>query len=206
MEGNVAGAGISRGEGAGAGARVIREIIRTPAFLEIIKTNMAGLDPEGAGIAVRTLLWEDPELALSLASLTPDVVNYLVEAVLELGRQLNTFPGPLLDAFVDQLSKGVDVDRMREVPLVLGPVMEKVDFPQRAARAAGAVVNAVARTINRAAERNPYFLRDSIAGVDSREVGRAAFAVLRSACLWGFSAMVNIFRSVAGYGMRGDRS
>jgi hypothetical protein len=202
LDANVPG----RGEGAGARARVMREVIRTPAFLEIIQTNMAALDPEGASIAVRTLLWEDPELALSLAGATPEVINYLVEAVLELGRQLNTFPGPLLDAFIDQLSTGVNVDRMREVPVVLGPVMEKVDFQRRAAQAAGSVVNAVARSINRAAARNPYFLRDSISGVDGREVGRAAYAVVRSACLWSFSGIVKVLKSVAGYGMRGDAS
>jgi hypothetical protein len=193
-------------EGAGAGARVIREVIRTPAFLEIIKTNMAELDPESARYAIRTVLWEDPELTLSLASTAPQVVNYLVEAVLELGRQLNHFPGPLLDAFMDQLGTGFDAGRVRELPGVYSPLLEKVDFQRKAARAAGAAVNAVARTINRAAERNPYFLRDAVTGVDGREIGRAVFAVMRSACLWGFSVITRVFKSVAGYGMRGDPS
>lgn len=188
-------------EGARAGARVMREIIRTPAFLEIIKTNMTALDPEGARIAVRTILWEDPELALSLASTVPEVVNYLVEAVLELGRQLNQFPEPLLNAFIDQLVLGVDPEELRQFPAVYGPLMQKIGFQQRATKVFGAAVNAVARAINTTAEKNPYFVRDAVENVDGTEVARAAWAVTRSLLLWGCSAVVRIYKRFAGAGV-----
>ncbi|MHB8896785.1 MAG: hypothetical protein ACYC99_16645 [Candidatus Geothermincolia bacterium] len=187
-----------RGEGARAGARLMREIIRTPAFLEIIKTNMVALDPEGARMAVRTVLWEDPELTLSIASTVPEVINYLVEAVVELGRQLGQFPAPLLDAFLTQLVSGIDTGAMREAPVVYGPLLEKVGFQQKAVTAFGSAMNAVARAINRTAAKNPYFVRDSLEAVDGREVGRAAWAVTRSLALWGFSAAAKVFRRLAG--------
>jgi hypothetical protein len=177
----------SRGQGAGAGTRVMREIIRTPAFLEIIKTNMASIDPDGAKAAVYTMLWEDPELTLSLASTAPEVINCLVEAILELGRQLNQFPAPLLDAFLDQLMGGVDVESLRELPATYAPLMEKVEFQRRATAAFGAGINAVASWINRANAKNPYFVRDSMEAVDGREVARAAWAVTKSVALWCFS-------------------
>lgn len=183
-------------EGPRAGARVMREIMRTPAFLELIKTNMVALDPEGARMAVRTILWEDPELTLSLASTVPDVVSYLVEAVLELGRQLNQFPAPLLDAFIDQLASGVDAQAFREIPGVYGPLMEKVGFPEKATRMFGSAVNAVARAINRSAEKNPYFVRDSMEAVDGREVARAAFSVTRSLALWALSALSKVIKKL----------
>jgi len=194
------GSGYEGADGgqAGAGARVIREIMRTPAFLEIVKTNMGGWDPEGARLAVRTLLWEDPEFALSLAGIAPELVNYLVEAVLELGRQMNTFPAPLLDAFVDQLTEAVDIDSARQVPEVYGPLLEKVDIQRRLRPAIGAAVNLVSRTINRAAEKNPYFVRDACAAVDGREAVRAAWAVTKSIALWGFSAAAKLFRRFTG--------
>lgn len=188
--------GDDRGEGAMAGARVMREIIRTPAFLEIIKTNMTMLDPEGARMAVRTILWEDPELTLSLAGTAPDVINYLVEAVLELGRQLNQFPAPLLDAFLDQLMTGVNTEGMREVPAVYGPLLEKIDAGQRVRVAAGAIINALARAINRASAGNPYFVRDSMPAIDGKEVGRAAFAVVRSTALWCISGLANLLKRI----------
>jgi hypothetical protein len=179
-------------QGAGAGARVMREIIRTPAFLEIIKTNMASIDPEGARMAVQTMLWEDPELTLSTASVAPEIINSLVEAMLELGRQLNQFPAPLLDAFLDQLTGGVDTDRMREFPAVYGPLLEKVEFQSRATAAFGAAVNAAARAISKAGAKNPYFVRDSMELVDGREVARAAWSVTRSIALWCFSSLKNL--------------
>jgi hypothetical protein len=176
----------------------MREVIRTPAFLEIIKTNMVALDPEGARLAVRTVLWEDPELTLSLAGTAPEAINYLVEAVLELGRQLEQFPAPLLDAFLDQLIGGIDTGSLREVPAVYGPLMEKMGFPQRAASALSAAVNALARAINRTAAQNPQFLRDSMEAVDGGEVARAAWAIARSMALWGFSAAKELFKRLAG--------
>ena len=69
----------------GAGARVLREVIRTPAFLEIIKTNITGFEPEDARALVRTFLREDANLSLSLIGTSPVVINYIVEAILEMG-------------------------------------------------------------------------------------------------------------------------
>ena len=116
----------SSGERMGAGARVLREIIRTPAFLEIIKANMAEAEPERARALVRTFLWEDADLSLSLMGTAPRAMNYLVEAVLELGRQLATFPPPLLEAFSAQLGEELDSAAVREIPAVYGPVLEKL--------------------------------------------------------------------------------
>jgi hypothetical protein len=203
VEGSAGVGGNDRGEGAMAGARVIREIIRTPAFLEIIKTNMTALDPEGARMAVRTVLWEDPELTLSLAGTAPEIINYLVEAVLELGRQLNQFPAPLLDAFLDQLMNGVNVEGMREVPAAYAPLLDKIDGKQRARVAMGAAINAVARAVNKAAAGNPNFVRDSMPVVDGREVGRAARAVARSTALWCFSGMARLFKKLVAAASRG---
>ena len=181
----------------GAGTRVLREVIRTPAFMSIIKLNLASLDPESARIAVRTMLWEDPELTLSMVALAPDVANYVVEAVLELGRQLDQFPAPLLDAFLDELGQGIDTDKLRELPVVYGRIADKVDAGKRFAVALGAAINAGARMINRAADRNPYFLRDALTEVDGREVARAGLSMLRSACLWGYSAVRKIIARVS---------
>ena len=193
---------IGSEETAGAGVRVLREVMRTPAFMSIIKMNIASLDPESARLAVRTLLREDPELALSLVALAPDMVNYVVEAVLEVGRQLDQFPAPLLEAFLDELASGIDPEKLREVPVVYGRIFEKVDAGRRVAVALGAAINTGARMVNRAAGRNPYFLRDALAEVDGREVAKAGFAVVRSACLWGYTALKKMVGRVAGHNAR----
>lgn len=110
---------------AGAGARVIREIIRTPVFLEIMKANVPALDPDSARQMVGTLLWEDPGLSLGLMGASPAVVDYVIEALLELGRQLNQFPVPLLSEFLSQMSGDIGSGRLQEIPEVYGPLLER---------------------------------------------------------------------------------
>lgn len=177
----------------GAGARVLREIIRTPAFLQIIKVNASDLDPESARVAVRTFLWEDPELSLSMMGTVPEVVNYLVAAVIELGRQVNNFPGGLLEQYVSQMASEIDVAALREVPGTFAPLLETVNFKEAAAATFGTTVNAVAGMVNRAAAHNPYFLRDAVSGVDWREVLRAALAVTRSAARCTVASVSSLF-------------
>ena len=169
----------------GAGARVLREIIRTPAFQEIIRTNISGLDPGDARDMVRAFLREDINLSISLMGMSPVVINYLVEAVLELGRQLAGFPPALLETFVSQMTSEIDSEAMKEIPEVYGPLLEGIlESPERQeafAAALGRLVTSSARFLNRSISRNPYFLRDVLANVDMKEV------------LW---TVVSIFRSI----------
>jgi hypothetical protein len=168
----------------GAGSRVLREIIRTPAFLEIIKLHASGLDPESARELVRAFLWEDVELSLSLVGTVPEMVNYLAAAALELGRQMNNFPGGLLDQYVTQIGSEIDVEVLNEFPGVFGPLLENIRFKETAAMGLGKAVNAGAGFVNRAAASNPHFVRDLCSEVDGREVLRASFAVGRSVMKW----------------------
>jgi len=111
---------------AGVGARVIREIIRTPVFLEMIKAGVHQRDPDSARQMVQTLLWEDASLSLGLMGASPAVMNYMIEALLELGRQLNQFPEPILSEFLSQMSGDVSSERLRELPDVYGPLLERI--------------------------------------------------------------------------------
>ncbi|MHA1570120.1 MAG: hypothetical protein ACTSXZ_11680, partial [Alphaproteobacteria bacterium] len=106
-----------------AGARILREVLRTPAFRDIIKLNLAATKPEAARELVRTLIWEDPNLSLSLAAASPQTINALVEALLELGRQLGRFPPDLTDQYVRQIAAEVDGERLRELPRVWAPLL-----------------------------------------------------------------------------------
>lgn len=110
----------------GAGARVLREVIRTPAFSELIKTNIASVDPECARDTIRTILWEDTGLSLGVLAKSPALVNYAVEAILELGEAFGGFPAPLLEEFLVQLSSEIDGGKFKEIPQVYGPLLETI--------------------------------------------------------------------------------
>jgi hypothetical protein len=175
--------GNSEGQ-AGLGARVLREIIRTPAFLQIIKLHARDFDPESAREVVRTFLWEDADLSLSLVGTLPELVNYLSALVLELGRQMNNFPGGLLDQYVSQAVTEIDLETFKEYPEVFGPLLENMRFGEAAAVAVGKTVNTLADTVTRTAARNPDFMKDILGQVDGRALLRATLAVVRSAVRW----------------------
>ncbi|MBU4175905.1 MAG: hypothetical protein KKB90_11390 [Actinobacteria bacterium] len=111
---------------AGVGARVIREIIRTPVFLEMIKAGADQRNPDAARQMVQTLLWEDASLSLGLMGASPAVMNYIIEALLEIGRQLNEFPDAILSEFLSQMAGDVSSGRLRELPEVYGPLLERI--------------------------------------------------------------------------------
>jgi hypothetical protein len=109
---------------AGAGSRILAEVIKTPAFVELIKTNAFELEPEAAASLVHTLLWQDSAFGLAMAAASPRYVNYLAVAAIELGRSMSAFPAPLLLDFVTQLIDGIDTSKIAEMPEAYGPVFE----------------------------------------------------------------------------------
>jgi len=185
--------GSGRGPQAGAGVRVLREIIRTPAFMDIIRTNARDLDPESAAEAVKVFLWEDVEAAMSLMGSFPQAVNYLVALVLELGRQMDNFPDGLLEQYVRQMAGEIDLQGISQVPGAFGPALATVGFREAAAGALGKAVNAASGMVVKAESQNPDFLRDILGQVDGREVLRAGLAVARSAARWLFSSISRMF-------------
>ncbi len=110
---------------AGTGARVLRELIRTPAFMEIVKTDLASIQPERARELISTLVWSDPNLSLSLIGAIPDLFNYLVECLLALGRELGKFTPELLGVFLNSLGGRIDVGRIRDISRVYGPLLKE---------------------------------------------------------------------------------
>ncbi len=177
----------------GVGARVLKEIIRTPAFLEIIKMNARDFDPESAREIVRTLLWQDVELSLSLVGTVPEIVNYLTAAVLELGKQMNKFPGGLLDQYVTAVITDIDQDTLMEYPEVFGTLLKNVRFKDAAATAIGKTVNTGTSLLIKTIKQNPDFMRDTLSQVDGRQALRAVFAVCRSTVRWAVSGIKNLF-------------
>lgn len=106
----------------GFSERILKEVIATPAMKEIILLLLKDIKPDGAAGLVKTLLWGDPGISMSLFGALPDMLNWLFELLLELGRQLNGLPEPLLKDILGQMGKGIDAERLRE----LGPVYRQL--------------------------------------------------------------------------------
>lgn len=111
---------------AGVSERLLRELIKSPRFKAGLKIFTGNIDPASAGGLVRTLLWEDMETFLGTVSALPSLINYSMSAVHELITQLNTFPTPMLVAFLSQLVEGVDFQIMEDTVAELKGLLEKL--------------------------------------------------------------------------------
>lgn len=110
----------------GLGERILKEIITTPALKEVFLLQIKDIKPETASGVVKTLLWGDPGVSMSLFGALPDAVNWLLEFLLELGRQLNGLPEPLLKDILGRIGAGIDRDRLGEFPEVYGKLLRRI--------------------------------------------------------------------------------
>ena len=104
--------------------RVLREVLRSPFFKEILKLHLTDIDPNTARDAIKVLMWEDVDFALSLFDASPQVLNSVLGAVLELGIQLQNFSPELLRSYVNHMSGEIDTDSFREIPSVYSSLIE----------------------------------------------------------------------------------
>jgi hypothetical protein len=110
----------------GVSERLLKELIKSPKFKSDLKLILGGIDPAAAGGLIRTLLWEDVETFMGTVSALPATINYLVQAGRELMVQLNTFPPPILIAFLSQLVDEVDFAAMEETVGEFKVLLEKL--------------------------------------------------------------------------------
>jgi hypothetical protein len=127
----------------GAPARVLRELMRTPAFRELLKLSLREGPPGSAASLARTLLREDVDLALSVMGSTPLALNRLLEFLLEMAEQLSSFPAPILEDFLRQMAERVDGERASALSAALGEVLDSILWgnPQAVLRLKAALVD-----------------------------------------------------------------
>lgn len=142
------GEGPARAETRGMSERVLTEVIKTPALKELMILLMKDIDPDTAPGLVRTALWGEAALSLSMFGAFPQMANWLVEFLLEAGRQMNHLPEPLLKELLVKVGSGIDSSRLRRLPVVYGELAARL-LVGGGADAADACA-AAARAANRA--------------------------------------------------------
>jgi hypothetical protein len=110
----------------GASERLLRELVKSPKFKASMKLLSANIDPETAKGLAGALLWEDVEFFMGTVSAMPALVNFLVALGREVAVQLNTFPPPMLIAFMSQMVKGVDFAAMQEAVAEFKAVLDRL--------------------------------------------------------------------------------
>jgi hypothetical protein len=108
----------------GALPRVMRELIRTPVLRELLKMNLAESPPGTAAELARAILFEDVDITLSLLGSSPQALNFLTEFLVETGRQFQNFPAEVLQIFIRQMGKRVDMENLQALPGALAPIID----------------------------------------------------------------------------------
>lgn len=124
-----------RPEGAGYSALpgLVRELIRTPGFKELLLIHLRDINPENASELVKTAVWEDVAFTMSAIGASPDLINWLAQALVELGVQLNNFTLDILRDFLVQLGRDLDVEKLKSVPGAYAPLVNQLLLEDREA-------------------------------------------------------------------------
>ncbi|MBC7228875.1 MAG: hypothetical protein H5T74_00585 [Actinobacteria bacterium] len=148
------GGGAGAGMGYSALPGLVRELIRTPGFKELLLIHLRDVNPANAAELVRAFLWEDVAFSMSVLGASPSLVNWVVELLLELGKQLNNFTLDILKDFIARLGKDLDTERLKEIPSAYAPLVNQLLLEDREALdALIAGIGAVAERMLQAGER-----------------------------------------------------
>ncbi|WP_287155088.1 hypothetical protein [Candidatus Solincola tengchongensis] len=114
-------------------AGMIRELIRSPGFKELVNIHLRDMDPASAGEAVRAFLWEDVGFSMGLLGSAPKVANWLAEALVELGVQLNNFTRDILRDFLVRMGRELDLEKVKAIPGAYAPLLNELLLEDREA-------------------------------------------------------------------------
>lgn len=123
----------SGSEGWSALPGLVRELIRTPAFKELLLIHLRDIEPANAREVVKAALWEDIAFSMSVAGASPKLVNALAEALLELGAQLGTFTQDILREFLVKLGQDLDTEAIKSIPSAYAPLVNQLLLDDREA-------------------------------------------------------------------------
>lgn len=97
-----------------AAGGVMKEVLSTPFVKDLIRLNLQNVKPDKTHPLVTTLIWQDPEVVLSILGSIPSVVNSCTGALAEAGRQINEkFSSELLRDYVGSILKDIDTEELK---------------------------------------------------------------------------------------------
>jgi hypothetical protein len=97
-----------------AAGGVMKEVLSTPFVKDLIRLNLQNTKPDKTHPLVNTLIWQDPEVVLSILGSIPSVVNSCTGALAEAGRQINEkFSSDLLRDYVGSILKDIDTEELK---------------------------------------------------------------------------------------------
>jgi hypothetical protein len=111
---------------AGLAPRLLREVLQTPAFRELVVLNTAEVEGATGRRLVKTLIDEGVELPLSAVGTIPGTLGVAASSATAVAEHLRGLPQPLLDAYVSSVADAIDLEELEKLPAVWGPLFAKL--------------------------------------------------------------------------------
>jgi hypothetical protein len=184
--------------GARQNGSIIQEIIATPFIKQMFRESLNSARASSASELIKNIMWQDMDLFLSLIASSPLIVNSLVNALSEAGRQLDDkFEPKMLKEYLGGVLDEIDTasfSRMLETyGGIVSKLMERDDvrdsvmksIRETIAASLGRGVNTALKAINKGQDHDPAFIGGTIdsltAGIDNKEAGRALMGIINPA-------------------------
>jgi hypothetical protein len=96
--------------------RILKVLLKRPVVKNNIRAVLNSVDSDNARELARTILWEDPEIVLSLMGAVPALANVLVRFLDEVIFQVREkFPPELLREFISAVVQDVDRESITRI-------------------------------------------------------------------------------------------
>lgn len=99
-----------------AANRIAKVLLQRPAFKENVRSVLNAVDPDSARELARTIVWEDPEIVLSLMGAVPSLANSVIRFLDEIILQVREkFPPELLHEFLEAIIGEFDEEAIQSM-------------------------------------------------------------------------------------------
>jgi len=96
--------------------RILKVLLKRPVVKNNIRAVLGNIDSDNARELARTILWEDPEIVLSLMGAVPALANVLIWFLDEVIFQVREkFPPELLREFIGAVLQDVDREAITRI-------------------------------------------------------------------------------------------
>ena len=177
---------------------VLKEVLSTPFVKDIIRSNLQNIKPDKSHPLVMALIWQDPEIILSILGSIPPVVNSCVGALAEVGNQVNEKLSPeLIRDYFGSILNDIDTNEFKALTESYATMLKNLwevspEFREALANVItgdappliGKGINSATRFINEVNKSDPRvvskFVSDVVANIDGDEFKDATHTIVNA--------------------------
>ncbi|MGD0276380.1 MAG: hypothetical protein ABSB79_10055 [Syntrophales bacterium] len=98
---------------------IVEDLIGTPVVKEVLMRMLRSIESDRGRVLMEKVMWNDPEVMLSLIGSLPHMINYTMNMLAGFGEEIREkFSPQLLTEFLGSIIKDVDTARIRDCAVI----------------------------------------------------------------------------------------